>query len=330
VIPRVQPTPKQSPAAAHDESPTHAVPPKQIAAPGQAGGSAQQAPPAPVVTGTAGKIIHSFSNGTGIQALAVRPNGQLLIAISDPPEIHLLDPTTPNSKPQLVHRFSAGSRIVTLAEYAPDRFAVLASSPNRSTESSASLWTVRLDQLSGASVARVAEIWEGTAFVSLAKFSGSDMFAAHSQGSVYLLNVATGALRGLFTDPTMETSIGGIRYKEPHVYFVNRDQGLFARIQVSAVGEAVAPVETIATGVVGVADLALAPWAEHVAYLVNYEQGQIQKVDENAKVTEAASGWPAPVVVQFGRGDDDRSLYVGTAGTLGMPGRVLAIPAAKA
>ena len=98
----------------------------------------------------------------------------------------------------------------------------------------------------------------------------------------------SGALRGLFTDPTMETSIGGIRYKEPHVYFVNRDQGLFARIQVSAVGEAVAPVETIATGVVGVADLALAPWAEHVAYLVNYEQGQIQKVDENAKVTEAA------------------------------------------
>jgi hypothetical protein len=282
----------------------------------------------PLATGTAGKILHAFSNGTGIQALAVRPNGQIIVAISEPAEIHLLDPLTPNAKPQLVHRFSAGSRVVTLAEYAPDRFAVLAAAPNRSTETSASLWTLRLDQLTGAKVARVAEIWEGTAFVSLAKFSGSGMFAAHAQGSVYLLNVDTGALRGLFTDPTMESSIGGIRYHEPHVYYVNRDQGLFARIQVNSAGEAIAPVETIATGVVGVADLALAPWAEHVAYLVNYEQGQISKVDENAKVTEAASGWPAPVVLQFGRGDTDaHTLYVGTAGTLGMPGRVLAIPA---
>jgi len=300
----------------------------------------QAAPPAKgdQTPARSSKVIYQFANGTGVSQLLVRPNGNILVSLADVPNVYEIDTSSANSTSTLVHAFTSGSRIVAMTDYAPDHIAVVVTSPNRTAENTATLWSIRLDLTTGPKIATVAELYDGAYFVSLTKFLTGQIFAAHSAGSIWHIDMADGKMRGVVTDKSMEQTIAGIRFHQPHIYYVNRDKGLFYRIEVNATGNAVGPVEMIADNdlvsklgpgvtILGVTDFALAPWEERLAYLINYEQGKILKVDQDANVTVAQEGISSPVMGQFGRGDfDTRILYVGTAGTLGTTGSVLSIP----
>jgi hypothetical protein len=276
--------------------------------------------------------LYSFPNGTAINGITVLGDGTLILSLPDRSELYALDPAQRNPRPVLAHRFPERSRILCVTELSRNRLAALVVPPEATEENpSPALWTVRLGvlQQQGVTATRVGDVLEGENFVSLLPLNRTTLLAANANGAVHRVNALTGAEVALFTDPSMVPSLGGIRYQAPYLYFVNTVQGLFSRIQVAPdTGDAVAPVEIIAQGpgLVGVADVALAPWEEHVAALVNYEQNSVMKVDANAKVTTVQTGWRAPTAAQFGRGDDDwNMLYVVTSGSPGIPGNVMAM-----
>jgi hypothetical protein len=286
----------------------------------------------PAVSGTQPEFtlptLYSFPNGTAINGLATLSDGTLMISLPERAEIYALDPLAQVPHPVLAHRFPPKSKILCMTEISRNRLGVLVTPPSANDENPTPvLWNLRVGAFEGVSVNRIGEVMEGENFVSLLALSKTTLLASNSNGAVHRITTASGNETALFTDPSMIPSIGGIRYKEPYLYFVNTVQGLFARIQINPEnGDAVAPVETIATGMAGLQDVALAPFADHVAALINYEQNSVLKVDANAKVSTVAKGWKAPTAAQFGRTEDDSStLYVVTSGSVGVPGNVMMI-----
>jgi hypothetical protein len=257
-----------------------------------------------------------------------RPNGQLVLALYDRPEIHLLDPFAVKPEPSLAHRFVAGSKILCMTEYIPDQFALLVQGPRDNEDESAQLWTFSpATKNTKQSVQFVGDVAEAASFVALTPLSRTMLLASNSNGAIHRINVSNANETSLFTDPTMSNGIAAIRYNEPELYFVAPVDGIFARFQLNPeTGDAVAPVEIIADRMVGVSDFVLASWVDHQAFLVNYEQNSILKVDENAKASTVINGWRAPTTATFGGTyKDKRTLYVGTGGTLGLMGMVMAI-----
>jgi hypothetical protein len=54
------------------------------------------------------------------------------------------------------------------------------------------------------------------------------------------------------------------------------------------------------------------------------------KVDENAKVSTVVTGWRAPTGITVGKSAaDNGTVYIGTGGTLGLKGMVVALEVNK-
>lgn len=219
-----------------------------------------------------------------------------------------------------------------MTSYDDDKYAFIVVGPDV-TDDTAHLWT--WDGEAGDKAKEVGEVLEGGNFVSLTPLNKKVILASNSNGAIHRVEVVNGTESALFTDPTMANGIGGISYAEPELYFVAPVDGIFARFQLNPeTGDAVAPVDIIADqGLIGVADFTLVPWADHVAYLVNYEQNSIMKVDEEAKVTTVVTGWRAPTGITVGKSagtaKDHGTIYIGTGGTLGLHGMVVGLDVKK-
>jgi hypothetical protein len=216
-----------------------------------------------------------------------------------------------------------------MTEFTPDQYAILVQSPTHEPEDdSAQLWTFTPGSSDVRSRMRfIGDVAEAASFVSLTPLSRTYLLASNSVGAIHRIDVTNGLEMALFTDPSMSNGIAAIRYSDPELYFLAPVDGVFARFQLNPdTGDAIAPVEIIADHIVGVADFILATWVEHEAFLVNYEQNNVLKVDENAQVSSLVTGWRAPTsITSGGTAKDKRTLYVGTAGVLGSSGMVMAI-----
>jgi hypothetical protein len=262
--------------------------------------------------------IHEFAKGSWIDSLAIRPNGRLILAFYDRPEVHTVNPFSPQELPQLVYRFPNATRVTGIAEYAPDKFAVLVGS-NANDKDFVALWNLELDMIAGPMVTPISKtgIYGPETLEGLTMLNRNTLLASDpATGTVYKLNLQTGTGEPVVNEPEMTPTISGIRYRAPYLYFTNSINGVFARIPLDEnTALPMSSPEIIATKVVGVDNFALAPWAEHEAYLVNYEQNDVLKVDSDAKVSILAQGITAPTAAQFGRLQADRhTLYIVTSG----------------
>jgi hypothetical protein len=272
--------------------------------------------------------FHEFQNGTWIESIAIRANGQIIVSLFDRPELYLMDPATPDAKPELVHRFANATRLTGITEYAPDKFAVLVGS-RKNEKDSVSVWTVDLSSINGLKVKVGAgevpgvDLLNGLTALNRETLLASDSFG----GSVYRIDLKTGAAASVLNDPTMIPGVNGVHYAAPYLYYTNMIQGLFARILIDAKsGEASGPAEVIATKIVGVNGFALAGWTDHEAYLLNYEENTILKVDAEANVVTFATGVIGPTAAFFGRTElDGRILYVVTSGGTSGGGKVMMV-----
>jgi hypothetical protein len=139
--------------------------------------------------------------------------------------------------------------------------------------------------------------------------------------------------------------INGVRIRENDLYFTNTAKGLFAKVPIdSSTGEATGPVKVLAkTGILGpltgIDDFALGRIGDE-AYIVNFVQNKLLKVDRSGRVETLAGTIfsqkiPGPCSAQFGRTEKDEGiLYVTTSGNallplpgarLGGGGQVLAV-----
>ena len=123
------------------------------------------APPVPV------SEVFKFKDGTKLENLAARSNGQLVLTSISDTTLRLLDPSRKNSKAQNVYTFPEATGLTGVIETTPDVFAIVAGNWSLKTfegvQGSFAIWLVDFNK-DPPSVKQIAKIPEATSLNGIA------------------------------------------------------------------------------------------------------------------------------------------------------------------
>jgi hypothetical protein len=227
--------------------------------------------------------VYRFPNGTWVENIVVRPNGNLLVALVNTPELWEITPSTRSrcSAGHLVHHFEEADSVNGIMELSPDTYAVIASD---------SVWKVDLSfHQSVSEPIQIATLPAGTlnGMATLDDESRSVAISGSQLGLVWRLNTHTSDYSVIHQDETMAPTdelglmlgINGLRIMSGYLYYNNSPQRMFCRVHIDGHGGgALGPYETIAHNVLP-DDFAVNP--SGVAYLVGLTDNVVTKVFPN-------------------------------------------------
>lgn len=212
-------------------------------------------------TSTLTQLVHQFDNGTWVENIASKSNGNLLVTLLDRPELHEIDPRTPNTT-RLIHSFSGYTSLFGISETSKDVFAVASgnfSSAKGPIAGSFAIWKVALGRQGEAEVSKVVDMPDAVflnGMTSLPAPSLGVLVSDSTRGVVYRVDVATGQYSVALQDETFLPShnaslpigINGIRLHAQHLYYSNTFRQLFGRIPINTTtGAASGTYEIIGT-----------------------------------------------------------------------------------
>ncbi|KAL8921530.1 MAG: hypothetical protein Q9208_005684 [Pyrenodesmia sp. 3 TL-2023] len=288
------------------------------------------------------RVIREFPKGTFIENIALRRNGQILITLVAPrPELYQVDPLSIRP-PILIHTFADYTSAFGIVEVDTDVFYVVTGNvtfePLEPVPGASSVFEVDLSKFSPrkktpAAVRKVAD-FRGSTLLNgatlLSRDRGEILIADSGAGSVWKLNVRTGATAKIITDdPLLKpkpgsmpvNGINGVRTRNGVLYFTNSNFETFNQVALNADGSAAGPASTIANGVAG-DDFVLD--AKGQAYVGLNVQNEVAKVEVPSGKVTVLAGSPqdqvtiaGPASAAFGRTVlDKKSLYVVSNGGL--------------
>ncbi|KAH8662707.1 hypothetical protein BGZ61DRAFT_432234 [Ilyonectria robusta] len=285
------------------------------------------------------RTVFQFSNGTWVENIAVRRNGDLLVTLIDRPELYQIDPL--HSRVKLVENFQQANALSLLGitEMAPDVFIVIAGnfsvSRRMSDPKSYSIW--RIDFNRGGKCEKISEIERIpeanflNGMTTLNHRTDSVLVSDSARGVVWRVDIATTDYEIVLEDETMKPlqgvplilGINGIRILGNYLYYVNAPRGLFCRVEIDlSTGKAIGQYEIIATEVPG-DDFVISE--KGVAYVTENGQNLLERVYLDGKKELVIGGLNSTVIpgatsAAFGRTRKDRNiLYVTTAGGQAAP-----------
>ncbi|KAH6612422.1 hypothetical protein C7974DRAFT_405526 [Boeremia exigua] len=281
--------------------------------------------------------IYQFPNGTWVENIAVRRNGNLLVTHVNAPQLwEIHDPSLSlrqnpqeNTTASLIHTFGSAEFLTGITEMEPDVFIV--GSPK-------TLWRVdyrRATRGGRPSITKITTVlgalnMNGMTTLDVAK--GLVLTADSMLGVIWRVNVRTGESSIVLEDErtmTADTSLGplvgvnGVKIHEDYVYYNNAPQRLYCRVKINRnTGTAVGPYELISDDTMAddfVLDRSgvgyLAGLIDNVVTLV-HPNGTHRVIAGAQNSTEFAMATAAA----FGRTRlDHKVLYVTTGGALGTP-----------
>jgi len=292
-------------------------------------------------------IIHEFPDGTWIENIAVRKNGQLLVTDLVQPNLYLIDPvisalnaTSPGTA-TLIHDFSPESSLLGITEVNPDHFYVIVGNVSFAPPYGAgtySVWSVDLQSYSstantGSAIKEVTLISGSELLNGMTTLDASQnlvIIADSIKGAIWLVNGQTGEYRLLLQEPEMAAPTGqliginGIKVL-PHssssdtvsIYFSNTGALTLYLIPLSLTTlQATGPIQTITTGI-AIDDFALDPESGY-AYLADGTGNAIWRVplaggDAEIVIGGTNSTFPTPTSAALGRGwAENGKLFVST------------------
>lgn len=272
--------------------------------------------------------VYQFPNGTWVENIAVRSNGNLLVTLVDTPELWEINPfeQSRDAAATLIHHFDGMPSMTGITEIEPDVFAV--GSPQ-------TLWRVDFMSAQAPAVSEIATLpkalnLNGMATLDAAR--GLVLVADSMLGVVWRINVYTGEHAIVLEDArTMAPNtylgplvgIDGLRILGDYVYYNNCPRRLYCRVRIDPVtATAVGSYELISNNTMA-DDFALSP--QGVGYLAGLIDNVITKVHSNGThqvIAGAANStdFAGATSAAFGRTELDRDvLYVTTGGASGIP-----------
>ncbi|KAL0258216.1 hypothetical protein SLS55_007389 [Diplodia seriata] len=284
---------------------------------------------------TSSRMVYQFEDGTWVENLAIRQNGNLLVDLVDRPEIYQIDPNGNGSSPSLVYRFSGVTSVFGIAEISTDVFTVVTGNFSLSTFAATqdSFGVYQVD-LSGSEtgVKKIADLPEAEFLNGMTTLNSNSVLVSDSQaGVVYRVDIATGEYELVLDDATMKPpsnasipiGVNGIRILGGYLYYQNLFAKLFCRVAIdSTTGKPTGPYETLATNAYA-DDFAITDQA--VAYAANGFENEILKITTAGSVEVVAGSLTSTLVegatsAMFGKTSQDSSvLYVTTGGGLAAP-----------
>lgn len=284
------------------------------------------------------KQIYQFPNSTytDIENIAVRSNGQLLLNLITSPSTYVLDPMESNPTPHLLYTFPNGSSVLGIAEYAPDKFAIVVGNYSITTFAgvlgSFAIWSLDIRSPFSPIVKKIAAIPQAKALNGMTAVKGSPgllLIADSALGVVWSLNATSGIYQQAIKDPLLAPSatfplgINGLHVYKNTLYFTNSAQGLFGKVGITSAGNATGNATQIVIPFTGSIFDDFALDEQGNAYITNHPNA-ITEVTAGGGQLSIAGGLNStqfvavnPTSAAFGRGSpvEECTLYVVGAGT---------------
>ena len=312
------------------------------------------------------RTVFQFPNGSWVENIAVRANGNLLLTRIDAPELFIIDPSAANPKAQLVYSFPEATGLAGIAETSPDKFALIAGNFSFATGAqlgSWSIWTVDFSKTSctcngtvGPEITKVTNISSAKFLNGMSSLNNDTVLVGDiDEGVIYGVNVNTGSsyvasagdpLLAPTPNPILgNVSVNGIHVRDNFLYFVTSATNIFGRMPIRADGAQIGNASIVAhafNSSIGFDDFTFDDKGNF--FLVTASGNSIQQVtpDGRSKIVAGSLNSTAlaePTSVHFGRGQADKNvLYVTTAGGLAIPvqpgsqrvgGQVIAVDMSK-
>jgi sugar lactone lactonase YvrE len=281
--------------------------------------------------------IYRFPNGTWLENIAVRPNGNLLVADMITAGLWEIAPSTPTSI-RLVHHFDEAEDVDGITELSPDTYAVISSN---------SVWKIDMSSHDDPpKTIRIAKIPAGFLNGIATLDEGRAVAISDSQlGLVWCLNIQTGNYIVLHRHETMEANsdlgmligVNGLKILHDFMYYSNSPKRIFCRVRIDTrTGRALGPYEIVGHNKLA-DDFAIDP--QGVGYLASLTDNEITRVFPNGSHEVVAGSKDSRDLMTatsaaFGRTESDRHvLYVTTGGetkhpvndTASLGGKVMAV-----
>lgn len=288
--------------------------------------------------------IYQFpQNGSFVDDIAIRQNGNLLVSRIDVPQVWTVDPNTKNAS--LVHDFSHDNTTLTscfgMVEIDKDVFAVVAGALDvrafSSTPGSFGLWKMDFSKGENATVSKLLALPEAKALSAATKHDNLILIADSPEGAIWRVNLETNEYKMVISDDSMlpvkggpPMGVNGIKVQDDYLYYASTTQEEFRRVRINEKAEAAGDFELITNGTaLDNFDLD----AEGAAYMATNMENSIVKISPDGKIDTVAGGAKSKDLV----GPTScllhgKSLYAGTnggflapAGSFKEPGKVVVI-----
>jgi hypothetical protein len=266
--------------------------------------------------------VHQFGNGTWVENIAVRSNGNLVVVLYDRPEVWEVNPLIPDAEPKRLVHFENATRTSGITEADADNFVVMVFMKSGGF----TIWN--LDLTSSQTIAKevITTVPDAGMLNGLTSLSSTVVLAADTRkGVVHRFDLAMGESTIALNDSTMKglpllgVGINGVRYRAGFLYYTNTFKGILARIPIdTATAKATGLAEVLVSGLFGLDDFAFGR-SDDEFFVMHWIRSRILRVTAGgAKPVVVASGsdgvaWPTSA--QFGRTDADRdTVYVTSSG----------------
>jgi hypothetical protein len=285
-------------------------------------------------TGSA-RTIYQFDNGTFVENIAVRSNGNLLVTLIDRPELYEIDPfhNTTALITNLEDEADALS-LLGITEMAPDVFVFIAGNFSiaraASDPASYSIWQIDFNRggicEKVSAIERLPEASFLNGLTVLNHREGTVLMSDSVRGLVWRLDIWTGKYEVVLEDVSMKPAegmllvlgINGIRIRDDYLYYINALKGLFCRVRIDkSTGKASGQYEILETDLTG-DDFTFAENGD--AFITENGGNSLIRVGIDGSRSLVAGGLNSTVVAgatsaAFGRTWLDRGLvYVTTSG----------------
>ncbi|KAE8415037.1 hypothetical protein BDV36DRAFT_298450 [Aspergillus pseudocaelatus] len=261
--------------------------------------------------------VYQFPNGTWLENIAVRSNGNVLVTAFNKAQLWEINPFngTNSRHARLIHQFQYPGTLTGITEIDQDVFVTIASN---------SLCKVDLRMpepvVNSINITIPAGTLNGMATLNDSSLAISDS----SLGLIWRVDIERGIYDIMIRDNTTATStalgprlgVNGIRVLDGYLYYVNSPQRSFYRVRLDESGRISGQPETVAQGVLA-DDFAV---TSSGAYLAGLTDNVITNVSPNGKAHVVAGGRNSTAVMTatsaaVGRTKlDGNVLYITTGG----------------
>lgn len=275
--------------------------------------------------------VYQFpKNGSFVDNIALRQNGNLLVSRLDVPQVWAVDPNARNAS--LVHDFSHDNATITscfgMAEIDEDVFAVVAGALDiksfSSTPGSFALWKLDFSNSSNATVSKLLALPEAQALSAVTKHGNLLLIADSPEGAIWRVNLENNQYKKVISDKSMlpakggpPMGVNGIQVQDGYLYYASTTQKEFRRVQINKQAEVAGDFELITNGTaLDNFDLD----SNGTAYMATNMANSIVKISPNGTIDTIAGGAKSKELVgPTSSLLHGKSLYVGTNGGILAP-----------
>lgn len=274
-------------------------------------------------------MIYQFPNGTFVENIAVRSNGNLLVTLVNVPELWEINPSLPTaSRANRIHAFNGSTMATGIAEVRSDVFSVSSGSDIYLVNMNFSPPTVEhLASLQDTSLNGMAFLPAPGSKLLVGDTSAGLVWSVDLDSADYTIALWDETMFPVFGVRTSLVGINGIRYESAtgFLHYVNLSKELYCRVRIDPViARAIGPYEIIRGGTMA-DDFALSPDGSSTVYLAGLDTNEVRRVDSAGRSEVIAGSLNSTTVAgatsaAFGKlPGDEETLYVTTGGAQRAP-----------